>query len=83
METVKRFVVTFVSDKDGMRTLAFPCQGKWTFATWAEADETRKLFSGPDGLARVLSPAEVASLEVREAECWRGHFDPCGIYFDN
>lgn len=79
---VKRWVITHVSDKDGLRTLTFACQGRYTFATYAEAQEAMVDWIQPSGLMRVLTAREVASLEVREIDCWAGHFDPCGIYFD-
>lgn len=76
---VIRYVVTRVG-KDGMRTLACPAQGRWTYEfphearEWIEAvsknnsEETKRLCGFP--------------LEIRPVECWPVHFDPKGIYFD-
>lgn len=81
---VIRYVVTYVPDKEPrMRTLAFPMQGRWTWKTHEEASELLNTFMQPHGLPRVMSQAEFASVEIRACECWAGHFDPCGVYFDD
>lgn len=80
--SVVRFVVTHIG-RDGMRTLAMACQGRYTYDTpypahqWIKdatknnsADTLRSVFGSPP------------SLEVRPVECWPVHFDPKGVYFD-
>lgn len=79
--TVQRFVITFIG-KDGLRTLAFPQQGRYTRATREEAEAWLANCRLPHSLPRVLTAEQLATLEVRECECWAGHFDPCGVYFD-
>lgn len=86
-QTVVRYALTYQPDKDVLRTLAL---GGRTYDTRELAEEALILWSGPEGLPRVFSPAEVASLQVRPCQCWRHHQradgawtgDPCGIYFD-
>lgn len=83
-ETVIRYVVTHKPEKEGEpRVLSFAAQGRYTYATRGEAEKVRDVFLRPEGLPRVLTPAEVASVEVRSCECWAGHYDPVGIYFDD
>jgi hypothetical protein len=78
---VKRYVITHVGNND-LRRLTFAQQGRFTYETQAEAEETLAAFTGPQGFARVLSASELASLEVRPCPCWPGHFDPCVYYLD-
>src|SRR3954463_13602822 len=40
------------------------------------------LWNTPDGLQRVHTAEECASLAVCRCECWPGHHDPVGVYFD-
>lgn len=80
-DSVIRYVITHVG-KDGLRTLSLGAQGRYTYPTEEAAKDGLKLWAGPQGLPRVLTPDQVATLEVRACECWPGHFDPCGIYFD-
>lgn len=79
MQTVKRYVVTHMG-KYG-RTLAMPQQGRYTYDTpeaaqhWIDevlAQNTAEHLVGLFGMP----------LEVRECECYDGHLDPVGIYFD-
>ena len=82
-DAVWRYVATYIG-RDGLRTLATPAQGRHTFETaaaaqtWIDAirantrDETlRSVFGDPGTLAVCACP------------CWPGHFDPCGVYFDD
>lgn len=82
-KTVIRFVITHVSDSNRLRTLTLGQQGRFTHATKDDAERRLAALRRPGGLARVLSPTEFQSLAVRMCECWDGHFDPCGIYFDD
>jgi len=80
-DSVIRYVITHVSDKDQLRTLTQSCQGRDTYPTREEAERLMGLYVA-NGLDKVLSCAELATLEVRPCECWPNHFDPMGIYFD-
>lgn len=79
--TVTRYVIT--QQRPGqLRALALPAQGRNTFATREEAERALDAYIGsdfnrPEDIARYFSNAE-----VRPCECWAGHFDPVGIYFD-
>ena len=78
--TVTRYVITHVRDRGalaGVRCLTFGAQGRWTYATADEAQETLRVFLGPGGLPRVLSTAELATVRVEPCPCWPEHFDPC------
>lgn len=79
VETVRRFATTHVSDRWGWRRLTLAQQGRETFATRAEGERALAALSGPQGLRRVLSSTECATLAVSEVECWPGHFDPIRI----
>lgn len=74
----KRWVVTHVG-KDGMRTMCFPHQGRYTMATREEAqawiDACMK--NTPDTAASVYG----LPLEPRETECWPDSYDPKQVYF--
>lgn len=63
-----------------VRTLTFPAQGRYTYATKEEAEKQLKLFE-PSLRAKILGK-RADTLEVRPCKCWPGHFDPRGIYFD-
>lgn len=80
--TVTRYVLTYVN-KDGMRTLMQAAQGRFTYATEAEA-VVDLLAIQQNSSARTL--AEIwgtnPQFAVRPCECWPGHFDPVGIWFD-
>lgn len=75
-----RYVITHL-DRNGMRTLADPAQGRFTYASAADAqarlddimrsnniDKLRSIFGFP--------------LEVRAVECYERHNDPRGVWFD-
>lgn len=81
---VTRYVVTHVNHH-GMRTLTLACQGRHTYATRAEAEEWLGSFlanNSLERLAEVYGAQALGTFAVRPCECWAGHFDPCGIYFD-
>lgn len=80
---VKRFVITHVNGSGsckGMRRLTFAMQGRNTHATREEAERLLALYKEPGSLDRVLKPAELATLEVREWDCYPGHHDPVRYY---
>lgn len=77
METyVERYVVTHVG-RHGVRTLAHAQQGRNTYAT---AGEAQAWIDACIASSRNLGVFGLP-LEVREARCYPGHFDPAQIYF--
>lgn len=72
----RRFVVTHFDERSRLRRLTFAKQGRHTYPTSAEAEAALALFRQPSGLPKVLTPNELASLEVREVACYDGHLDP-------
>lgn len=56
------------------RVLTFPAQGRYTYATAAEAQEQLTLFE-PSLRAKLLGD-RADTLRVLAVECWPGHFDP-------
>lgn len=85
MGTVTRYVPTFI-DYKGMRKLMRSAQGRDTFATAAEAQAwldavTAPGTNSPDTLLSVFGTHP--RFEVRACECWAGHFDPVGVFFDD
>ncbi len=81
---VIRYVVTNLMglppDGAPVRTLTFPAQGRYTYATHADAQAQLDLFK--PGLRQKILGDRADTLEVRPCKCWPGHFDPRGIYFD-
>lgn len=80
-ETVRRFVVTHLSKKWGMRTLAHSQQGRYTYATEADAQawiDEATARNTPERLKEFYG----LPLEVRPCECYPVHFDPVGVWFD-
>ena len=83
-DSVTRYVVTHV-ERDGLRTLTFGAQGRWTYETPEEAQErVEAILRGntPARLAGVFGQQAVGTFAVRPCACWPDHFDPKGIYFD-
>lgn len=80
METVKRWVVTHIG-KHGLRMLAHPCQGWYTYSTKEEAQawiDAAMKNNNIETLERLYG----FPLEVREVDCYSDHHDPVGIYWD-
>ena len=75
-----RYVVTHIN-KDGMRTLVGPAQGRNTHETEKEAEVRISLILANNDLD-MLKSTYGFPLEVRPVEVYPGHFDPKGIYFD-
>lgn len=81
---VVRYVLTYINSH-GMRTLMQPAQGRNTFATAAEAQARLDAIMGSGvNSAETLRSiwGENPQCEVRACDCWPGHFDPMGVYFD-
>lgn len=79
-----RWVPTYVG-KDGLRTLVLGAQGRWTFDTKKEAQawcDAARANNSADSLAQIYGPGGAESMEPRACECWPGHNDPKGVYFD-
>lgn len=75
--SVTRWVITHRQERPhGLRVLTLAAQGCRTFATREEAEASLATLRGPQGLRRVLTPAEFDSLAVVPCPCWPGHHDP-------
>lgn len=75
-----RYAITHIG-KDGLRTLSLRNQGRHHYDTRSAAEKALEVFRGPNGLIKVLTPEQVATLEVRAVQCY-DHGDAVGIYFD-
>ena len=79
---VTRYVGTYVN-KDGMRTLMCSAQGRNTFATLVEAQMWINAVIGNNSADQINSIwGDSPRFEARPCECWPGHFDPKGVWFD-
>lgn len=84
-KTVSRFVITMKTPEYG-RQLFDPMQGRYTYATAAEA-QTRldaiRENTPRDTLVQVTGSESAAdSLQVWPCECYEGHHDPVRRYFE-
>jgi len=82
--TVTRFVVTFIN-RNGMRTILGPVQGRNTFATRSEAADWVAAIVGGNAsyrLAEIYGAQAVGSFEPRAVACYPGHHDPTTVWFD-
>ena len=81
MKTCTRYVVTCVAPlfNDGTRELWDAMQGRYTFATPEEAQARidAAIANNAPYVMEAFGP-----LEVRPCECYSGHFDPVGRYFN-
>ena len=75
-----RYVVTHLN-RQGMRTLADPQQGRYTYQTPEQAQARLDAILTNDS-KKTLDQTFGFPLEVRPVECWPVHFDPKGVYFD-
>lgn len=79
---VIRYVVTHIN-KDDMRTMCGPAQGRCTHATAEEAQELLDAMMKNNPMKdELLAGVYGLPLEVRPVKCYPGHFDPIGVYFD-
>lgn len=76
---MKRYAITHMSRKTGLRTLSLPNQGRNHSDSRQEAEGHLSALQGPDGLCRVMDPQEFLTLRVDEIECY-DHGDARGIY---
>lgn len=72
------YVITHVNG-DGMRRLTFGMQGRWTYDTREVAEKAQEAWKDPQGLPRILSPRQLATLRVDAVECY-DHGDPVRFY---
>jgi hypothetical protein len=82
-EPVCRYVATYVN-KDGMRTLMGPAQGRNTYATAAEAQawiDAATANNSADTVRQIWGANP--RFEVRGCPCWPVHFDPQTRWFDH
>lgn len=81
--SVTRFVATYVN-KDGMRTLIAPAQGRYTYELAVQAQawiDSITANNSPDRIREIWG--DNPRFEVRPCLCWPGHFDPKNVWFDN
>ena len=80
---VTRWTVTYKCSPDALRTMAFAAQGRNTFGTYEEAAKFlhAMLENNSEATLRSLY-GDPRKLRVDQVQCWPGHFDPKGIYFD-
>lgn len=76
---IKRYALTLIDQRTGLRRLAFAQQSLYTYATEEEAQEALAVFGGPDGLVRVYSPETVRTLRVDLVLCF-SNGDPVYYY---
>ena len=77
-----RYVITMVN-KDGDRTLALPCQGRYTFETEREAQQhLNAILSNNSTTTLRRAYGDPSKMAVRAVDCWDGHNDPKSIWFD-
>lgn len=84
-DTVTRYVATYIN-RDGMRALMRPAQGRNTYATPEEAQAwIDAVFTSGNNSADTLRSVwgDDPRCEVRPCECYAGHFDPVGVYFND
>lgn len=85
-ETVTRYVVTYVDARVGLRTLANAMQGRFTYATREEAQAVLDALlsaNSAERVAEIWGKGSAETFEVRSCECYAGHFDPVGCYFEH
>lgn len=83
MDSVIRYVPTYVSKRYNQRTLMRPAQGRATFATAEEAKAWIEAVIGnnhADTIAQIWGANP--QFEVRPCPCWPVHFDPKTCWFD-
>lgn len=77
--SVTRYVLTYET-KDNGRAIFGAAQGRFTYATEAEAQSHLDAVTRNNSRAALVqicgSEAAADSLAVRAVECWPGHFDP-------
>jgi len=81
-EYVIRYILTYVGE-NGLRTLACSAQGRHTYPTAEQAQ------AWLDSMLENNSRATLSQIfgnnpqfEIRACECYPGHFDPVGVYFN-
>lgn len=81
VDAVTRYVVTHIG-RGGLRTMAHAAQGRNTYATPQEAQAWIDAAMKNNSKER-LENLYGLPLEVRPCQCYTGHFDPVGVYFDD
>lgn len=77
-----RFAITHIN-RDGMRQLSTPNQGRCFTDTRAESEKALSAFNqnnSPDALAQVYGPQAAGTFQVWPVECY-DNGDAVGIYF--
>lgn len=75
-----RWVITYFNVTHGLRMLAEPAQGRYTYDT-ENAAQARLDVMRP-GEARAFGTRLADSLELRAVPCWPGHHDPTRTVFE-
>jgi hypothetical protein len=76
-----RYVITHLDKKAGMRTLAEPMQGRFTYETAEQAQAQLDAIMAGNNKEKLESLFGLP-LEVRPVPCWPGHFDPMVCWLD-
>lgn len=77
-----RYVISRI-DKDGLRVMIGPQQGRSTFATTQVADEYLKEVlknNSEETLINIFGQQAIGTFRMSAIECWPGNNDPKGIY---
>ena len=80
-DSVIRYVATYVHNH-GMRTLMTSAQGRYTYATADEAQAWIDAVRKNNDQDTLIALWGADTFEVRPCECWPGHFDPKGVWFE-
>jgi len=80
VSSVTRYVVTHLNQHGERRMSAPARQGRYTYATPAEARRfmLAMLHNPSNDLASVFGAQAIGTFEVRPILCWPEHFDPKG-----
>lgn len=70
-------------NSDGMRQMAYPCQGRHTKGSKEEAQKLLEDFNKnnlPETLKSVFGKDCLGTFQVSAVDCYEGHFDPKGCF---
>ena len=79
---VIRYIISNI-DKDDMRSMTYPCQGRNTRGSKQEAQKDLQDFlsaNTEDQIVRIFGKQAAGTFEVSAVECYDGHFDPVGVF---
>ena len=82
IDSIIRYVVTYVN-REGMREIAGPSQGRFTFTDADDAEcYLRAVLSNTSKSTINQIWGDNPQFEVRPVPCYPGHFDPKTRWFD-